>query len=135
MAISRERLKKVLWVGDVIVIGVITLVGFASHGEVLTAGFRMLTTFGPLLLSWILVGFLSESFDLDRSIELKQIWRPGLAMLAAGPLAVVIRAFLLDSRPIIPIFALVVTLTNILGILIWRFIFTRIAQRKGHHNG
>ena len=52
----------------------------------------------------------------------KQIWRPALAMLFAGPLAVVLRGLILNA-PIIPIFVVVLSATSALGMVIWRTLY------------
>jgi hypothetical protein len=46
----------------------------------------------------------------------------GLAMLFAGPLAVVLRGLILNA-PIIPIFAVVLSATSALGLVIWRTLY------------
>ena len=45
----------ILLVGDIIVLGLITLFGFATHNELGSAGLRMFTTFIPLLAAWLLL--------------------------------------------------------------------------------
>jgi hypothetical protein len=45
---------RALLVGDVLIAAILTLVGFASHNELGTAG-GLLTTFLPLLVAWLLV--------------------------------------------------------------------------------
>ena len=45
-----------LILGDLLTIALVTLIGFATHGEADIALLpRMLTTFGPLALAWFLV--------------------------------------------------------------------------------
>jgi len=46
----------------------------------------------------------------------------GMAMLFAGPLAVVLRGLILNA-PIIPIFAVVLSATSAVGMMIWRGIY------------
>jgi hypothetical protein len=46
----------------------------------------------------------------------------GVAMLFAGPLAVVLRGLILNA-PIIPIFAVVLSVTSALGMMIWRGLY------------
>ena len=52
----------------------------------------------------------------------------GLAMLFAGPLAVVLRGLILNA-PIIPIFAVVLSATSALGMMIWRMLYFLLSQK------
>ncbi len=116
--------------GDVIAIGVITLIGFASHGElqVSFAG-RMLTTFLPLLAGWFLIAPWLGLFDLRLASNPRQLWRPALAMLFAAPLAAVLRAALLNSV-VLPLFVLILGGSAALGMLIWRILWLPIQQKR-----
>jgi hypothetical protein len=51
-----------------------------------------------------------------------------LAMIFAAPLAAVLRGFFLNA-PILPIFALVLSATSALGMLVWRGIWYWISKR------
>ena len=53
--------------------------------------------------------------------------KAGVAMLFAGPLAVVLRGLILNA-PIIPIFAVVLSATSALGMMIWRGIYLRLKR-------
>lgn len=119
-----------LGVGDVLVFLFVTLFGFATHGEVTSAGWRMLTTFLPLLFAWLLVGYPGGVYDLRLAATPGQLWRPFWAMLVAGPLAILLRALMLGNRPMIPVFALVLTGISAVGILIWRVVYFFIVMRK-----
>ena len=114
--------KSILIMGDVLAILVVTFIGFASHGE---AGLsflpRMAAIFFPLAIAWFVLAALLHLFDQE-NISLNQLWRPVLAMIFVGPLAVVVRGLILNA-PIIPIFAVVLSATSALGILIWRVIY------------
>lgn len=125
-------LSHVLWlgVGDVVVFILVTIFGFASHGEVADAGLRMLTTFLPLLIAWWVVGFPGGVYDLTLLTQPRQLWRPFWAMLVAGPLAILLRSLMLGNRPMIPVFALVLTGISAVSILAWRIIFYLIFMRK-----
>ncbi len=58
--------KIILAAGDVAAIAVITLVGFASHGELkISFAGRMFTTFLPLLAGWFLIAPWPGLFDLQ----------------------------------------------------------------------
>ena len=119
----------VLVIGDALTLGMVTLVGFASHGTLLEAGSRMLTTFVPLTFSWFLISpFLGVYQDYSRS-DYRQLWRVLLAGIYASPLAAWLRGGLLNA-PIQPVFVLVLGAVSILGLMIWRVGFILLYKRK-----
>jgi hypothetical protein len=116
--------------GDVIAILVVTLIGFATHGETnLSVLPRMLATFLPLLVSWFLAAASLRLFEPDVTLNPRQLWRPLAAMLFAGPLAALLRAFWLGSV-VIPIFGLVLTGSAGLGMLLWRSLWYLVRRAK-----
>lgn len=118
-----------LLVADVIVLALVTLFGFASHGSLGTASSRLLTTFVPLVIAWFLVAPFLGAYDLQRVSDFRQLWRPFWAMVLAGPLAAMLRGFMLNS-PILPIFVVVLGGVSALSILIWRMVYALIAKRR-----
>ena len=122
--------KSILILGDIIAILIVTVIGFATHGEAdLSFLPRMSAAFFPLVIAWFLLSPFLGLFQNEITSNPKQLWRPVLAMLFAGPFAAVLRGFLLNA-PIIPIFAVVFASTSAFGILIWRgvyFLFSRKA--------
>ena len=115
--------KTILILGDTLTLLIVTLIGFATHGETSISFFpRMLTTFIPLLIGWFLLAPWFQLFNPKINSNPKQFWRPALAMLFAGPLAVVLRGLILNA-PIIPIFAVVLSATSALGMMIWRTLY------------
>ena len=123
-----ERLLWVLVLGDLLALLIVTIFGFASHSE-LNAGARMLTTFLPLAAAWIMVAPFLVAYDPSRLADIRNIWRPGYAMLLAGPLAAWLRALLLGSA-IIPVFVAVLSGVAALAILLWRVIFWALWARR-----
>ena len=115
--------RNILILGDILAILFIVLIGFATHGELDTSFItRMSALFFPLVIAWFL---LSPSFGLfqgEITSNPKQLWRPALAMLFAAPLAAVLRGLLLNAA-IIPIFAVIVSITSALGMVVWRGIY------------
>ena len=115
--------KSILILGDILAILLVTIVGFATHGE---AGLsflpRMAAAFFPLLIGWFLLAPFLELFQQEYTSNTNQLWRPVLAMIFAASFAAVLRGLLLNA-PIIPIFAVVLGATSALGILIWRTIY------------
>jgi hypothetical protein len=121
--------KAILVLGDIFAILLTTIVGFASHGE---AGLsflpRMAAIFFPLAIAWFILAPFFGLFQQEITSNPKQLWRPGLAMIFAGPLAIVVRGLLLNA-PIIPIFAVVLSTTSAVGMIIWRGIFLFLIRR------
>ncbi|GAB4486751.1 MAG: hypothetical protein Fur0016_16570 [Anaerolineales bacterium] len=114
--------------GDLLAIALLTVIGFATHGETdLSLLPRMLTTFGPLALGWLLVAPFLGLFQPGIISNPRQWWRPFLAMVFAGPLAALLRAFLLNTV-VIPIFAVVLSGSAGLGMVVWRFFWLRLER-------
>ncbi len=129
--------KTILILGDILALLIVTLIGFATHGE---AGLsflpRMAAAFVPLVISWFAVAPWLGLFQDEVIRNAKQLWLPALAILFAGPLAVVIRGLILNE-PIPPIFAVVLSVTSALGMVIWRTIYWMLnrqarEERKGN---
>jgi hypothetical protein len=119
-----------LVLGDSLAIAVITIIGFATHGEAdLSFLPRMAALYVPLSLSWLLLGPPLGLFRRETISNPKQLWRPALAAIFAAPFAAVLRGFLLNA-PIIPIFAAVLAATSALGMVIWRLIWYWLAMRR-----
>lgn len=114
--------ERVLILGDIITLGLVTVYGFASHNELGTAGWRILTTFVPLLVAWILISPHLGVFEVARVSDPRQLWRPFWAMVMAGPMAAWIRGAWLNT-PIQPVFVLIIGGVSALAILAWRFLF------------
>jgi hypothetical protein len=129
--------KSMLIIGDILAILIITIIGFATHGEV-GAGSpspnivipRMAVVFFPLAITWFLLAPWFGLFQLEITTSLKQLWRPVFVMLYAAPLAVVLRGLILNAA-IIPVFAVVLTATSAFGMLVWRGIYF-LLSRKDH---
>lgn len=126
-------MKNTHWLilGDIFSIALVTVIGFATHGQTELALLpRMLTTFGPLALAWLLVAPFLGLFRPEITANPRQLWRPFLGMVFAGPLAALLRAFLLNTV-VIPIFALVLSGSAGLGMLAWRSIWWRLERSLG----
>lgn len=118
----------VLLLGDLVTLGLVTAFGFATHGELGTAGIRMMTTYLPLSAAWILVSPHLGAYNLEWMGEPKNLWRPVWATVIAGPLAAWIRGIWLN-RPIMPVFVAVLVGVSAAAILIWRGIYWLISSR------
>ena len=118
-----------LMAGDAVAVAIVTVIGFVTHGETGISFLpHMLAAFIPLTVAWFLVAPWLGLFQPEITSNPKQLWRPMLAMLFAGPLAAVLRGLILNA-PIIPIFAVVLSATSAFGMLVWRGIYIFVSQR------
>lgn len=116
--------------GDLIVIAAVTVIGFATHGEAEAAFLpRMLAIFLPTSLGWLALAPVFGLYHRARIADPKQLWRPAVVMVFAVPLALVLRAMLLNTV-VIPLFALVMAGVCALGMLIWRGIALLLVKRN-----
>lgn len=121
--------KYILILGDLLAIALLTVIGFATHGETdLSFLPRMAALYFPLSISWFLLAPSLGLFQKEKTSNLNQLWRPALAGLFAAPLAAVLRGFLLNA-PIIPIFAAVLAGVAALGMLMWRGLYLLWSRR------
>jgi hypothetical protein len=118
-----------LIVGDVLVLALVTFIGFASHAE-LTLAFvpRMAAAFFPLIIAWFLLAPWFGLFQDGITKKAHELWRPAFVMLFAGPLAVILRGLVLNA-PIIPIFAVVLSVTAPIGLILWRLLWMWLKRR------
>lgn len=118
-----NKQKTFLILGDLVAIAIVTVIGFATHGETGTSFLpRMAAAFIPVSVSWFLLapwfGVFNEQVISDR----KLLWRVPVAMLFAAPLAVTLRAAILGTNAI-PIFTLVLGSTSAFGMFLWRWLY------------
>jgi hypothetical protein len=121
----------ILILGDLLAIAILTVVGFATHGETKLSFLpRMAALFFPLCVAWFLLAPALRLFQPETTSTLNQLWRAALAALFAAPLATVLRGFILNA-PIIPIFAAVLAGVAALGMVIWRAVYLLLSRRAG----
>ena len=125
------RMKnKILIPGDILAIALLTIIGFATHGETdLSFLPRMAAFFFPLLIAWFALAPSMRLFDRQITSDPKQLWRPILAMTFAASLAAILRGMILKAA-ILPIFGLVLAATSAFGMLAWRAAYL-VLHRKG----
>lgn len=112
-----------LAVGDIIALAIITVIGFASHGETAVSLLpRMLTTFIPLAIGWFLIAPWLGLFDAQNTSNSRQLWRPPLAMLLAAPMATFLRAVILNTAAV-PLFTLILGSSAAIGMVVWRGLY------------
>jgi len=123
-----NRRNLILWAGDLAVVVILTWIGFATHDRLDAGSARIAATLVPLLMAWVFValpaGILSETAASQPLGLLRAAW----AMVLAGVLAAILRGLVLN-RAVAPVFAIVLSGSSMLGILVWRFLYL-LLQRK-----
>ncbi len=125
-------MKPIRWLvlGDIFALALVTVIGFATHGETGLEFFpRMLTTFLPVSVAWFVVAPFLGLFRPEITANPRQLWRSFVGMVLAGPLAALLRAFLLNTV-VIPLFAVVLSGSAGLGMLVWRALWWILSREK-----
>lgn len=121
--------KNLLILGDVLAIALLTVIGFATHGETDASYLpRMAAAFFPVVFAWFVLAPWFGLFDEQVVSTPKNLLRILLVMLFAAPTAVILRAAWLNSAGL-PLFTLILGGTNALGMIVWRWIYILIAKR------
>ena len=130
------RRKNYYWLhaGDICVIALVTIIGFATHGSLDTASLRMLTTFIPVLVAWYLISPFLGVYQSEVITDWHKLWRPALAMVYAAPFAAWLRAIMLDTTTSW-IFIGVLAIVIAVGIMIWRALYWLVVCRDKVQNG
>ncbi len=105
-------------IGDVTVLVLLTIVGFATH-LTLDAFGRMAATLVASLLAWAAVAPFLDVYSPTVIDDPKAVWRIGWAWLIAAPLATFLRGAIL-ARDVPPTFVIVTILVNGFGLVMWR---------------
>ncbi len=123
-----SKWQRQVLIGDLAVVSLMTVVGFASHQQVGAIG-RMVFTAGLAFLGWM---WLAPWFGLFHEEICRSPgrvwWRVAWAWTAVGPLVTVVRALILGTT-LAPVFTVVFTMTQILAFVIWRAAYARWASR------
>ncbi|HRJ59000.1 MAG TPA: DUF3054 domain-containing protein [Anaerolineales bacterium] len=121
--------KAILILGDVLAIAILTVIGFATHGETdLSYLPRMAASFLPVMFAWFILAPWFGLFDQTIIANPRNLWRIALAMLFAAPLATTLRAVWLGSAAL-PLFTFVLGSTSAAGMILWRWVYILIAKR------
>ena len=121
--------KRLLVLGDILAIAILTVIGFATHGEADASYLpRMGATFFPVLIAWFLITPWFGLFEEQVITNPKNLWRVALAVLLAAPLAAVLRSALLNTS-VPPLFVLILGGSHALGMVAWRWIYIFITRR------
>lgn len=117
--------------GDAGALAIVTLIGFAAHGEASLVFIpRMAASWIPLCSAWFLLAPSLGLFQDSTSKTATELWRPAFVMLFAGPLAALLRGIVLAS-PIQPTFAVVLSLTGAVALTIWRALWWMLKRPRG----
>lgn len=120
-----------LFIGDILVILLVTWIGFWTHNESVLNP-RWLTTFLPVVIGWLAISPWLGLYRPEVFCSWKQIWRVALAAVLSAPLAAWLRGAVLNSA-ILPLFVLVMAATNAFGLMLWRLLWTVIENRVARH--
>jgi len=122
--------KRMLILGDALVLLLVTVIGFVSHGET-DASFipRAAAMFVSLISGWFLLAPVTSLFDDERVHAKPSLWRPAVTGFFAAQFAITVRGLLLQSS-VQPIFAVVLGMTTALGMTLWRALAGRMLSRQ-----
>lgn len=112
--------KNILIIGDILVIAIIAIIGFASHGTLGAGGGRMFATLIPFLAAWFASAIPLRAYALDTTLG-RGIWRPIWAVILSAPLGAWLRGVWLQM-PVQTTFVLVMIAFLLLGIILWRLL-------------
>jgi hypothetical protein len=124
----------ILIMGDLAAMAVVTIIGFATHDEAQASALpRMAALYLPLAASWFLLAPWFGLFRGEVAADIRQVWRPGLAMIFAVPAAVVVRGMIL-SGVVLPLFGVIFAGTCALGMVLWRAVAVLFVRRLNTTN-
>jgi hypothetical protein len=125
---TRNKTTALLMAGDLVTALIITLVGFVTHyGAV--EGWRWLASYLPVLVGWLAIAPWLGVYQAGHYQRPLHAWRAALAAFLSAPLAAWLRGAWLNGA-VLPIFVLVLGLTDALGFLIWRVVWAWILRWK-----
>lgn len=111
-----------LLIGDVLLLLILTVIGFLSHKES-PFQVRMLATWVSLLVAWLWLAPWFGLFDERIFLSPRQVWwRTAWAWTAVAPLGTLLRAIWLNAT-VIPVFALVIFGLHTTAYVIWRLAY------------
>ena len=110
--------------GDILVITLVAVIGFASHGTLGSSGGRLLATLIPFLVAWFATAIPLHATD-PQAIQGMGVWRPIWAGVLAAPLGAWLRGLWLQT-PVQATFVFVMMAFLILGMLLWRLFYNYV---------
>lgn len=120
MARTPTRLRLFLALGDLMVVALTALAGFAQHGSLSGAGAsRLAATVVPFAVAWFAAAAALGCFEAHRTPTWRDVWRPLLAAILSAPLGAVLRGLWLGAS-VIPVFAVVMAAVLGAAMTAWR---------------
>lgn len=104
--------------GDIVVLALITIIGFATH-HTLDAYWRMTVTVLVTLIAWAVVAPWFDAFSTTTLTRPSSVWKILLATVVATPLAAFLRGWVLGIE-VSTTFILTGIAFNGLAMVIWR---------------
>ncbi len=123
-----DRNRLILTLGDLLVLLLVTWIGFASHGEAQAFG-RMPSTFIPLVVAWAASAVPFGLYRLSALRRWQSLGKVLWAALLAAPLAAWLRAIWLGTA-VLPVFVAVLGAFTALFLLVWRAAFWFFSLRN-----
>lgn len=123
-----SRTQRTVIIGDVVVLILMTLLGFATHLSLDALG-RIIVTTAGVIIAWAAVSPFVGVYDERRIADPGSLWRVAWAWVLAAPLAGFLRAAALN-RDISWVFVLVTMGTSGLALMAWRVIYGWRAARS-----
>mgnify|MGYP001827818578 FL=1 len=114
--------------GDVAVLVVLTIIGFASHST-LDETLRLIVTTAGVLVAWAVVAPWFGAFNTATIVRWTAVWRVALAWMIAAPVAGFLRGLILDLV-VSPTFILVTIAVNGAALVAWRLGFAAVHHRR-----
>jgi hypothetical protein len=122
----------VLAAGDLLAFNVITAIGLASHGELAGLGAlaQVAEIAAPFAIGWFAVAPFAGAFRNDIASRPGRILaRTALAWLIALPIGLLLWS-VIRQRQVVPAFAVVTFITNLIAMLGWRGTYALLAGRQ-----
>jgi hypothetical protein len=116
-----------LLLGDWLTLALITAIGFISHNQQFQIG-RFLATAVPVCLAWLVTAPWFGVLSKGERPFLLEWWKVAYAIVLCTPLAILIRGLILNSS-IQVTFVLVMIAMCMLGLWIWRFLWSKFIQK------
>lgn len=115
-------------VGDVLVLVVLTVVGFSTHST-LDETWRLVVTTLGVLVAWAVVAPWFGVFSTNVLTRPASVWHVAWAWAIAAPVAGFLRAWVLGVG-VSATFVLVLIAVNGSVLVIWRAVYAAVRQRR-----
>ncbi len=127
-----SKSQTIVLAGDALVLALITLYGLNIHQMLSSAPTMIWRTFLPWLVTWVLMGFYVNAFDLHDISLPNALLRPLWGLILAAPLAGFLRAAWLGTDVVV-IFVVIFGGLSALAVSAWRGVYWLLARRGTAH--